>query len=103
MSRSRCVRLIVSACVVTLCAVLVRADSSAAGSIPENQGAIARTALTAVGQYTGEWFPWARSVVLAATGRLIGFDYRTGYLQAGGGEVTVQDARNSDAIHSATD
>ncbi len=93
--------LTLSAVLLAFCAVSSRTDATAAS--PENYGAIARTALAAVGQYSGQCFPWARSIVLAATGRTIGFDYRAGYLQAGAVEVSVEDARDGDVIQIAND
>ena len=64
----------------------------------QNYGAIARTALAALDQQRGECLPWVRSVIQAATGRTIGADYNTGYLQAGAIEVPLINARDGDII-----
>lgn len=68
---------------------------------PLAYGPISRTALAALDQKRGECFPWVRTVVQAATGRLIGADYNTGYLQAGATEVPLLGARDGDIIQIA--
>ena len=70
---------------------------------PPGSTALTRLAMTAIGQQQGECFPWVRRVVQAATGIVLGNDYRLGYLQAGAVEVTPQTARNGDIIQIAND
>lgn len=65
---------------------------------PQNYGAIVRTALASVNQQRGECFPWVKSVVQAAIGKAIGYDYNLGYLQAGATEVPLLSARDGDII-----
>src|SRR5436309_14482333 len=67
----------------------------------QSYGVIVRTALTSVGQPRGECFPWMKSVVSAALGRTIGYDYNLGYLQAGAIEVPVASAHDGDIIQIA--
>ena len=67
------------------------------------QSAVTRWAMAAVGQQQGECFPWMRRIVQAATGIVLGNDYRLGYLQAGAVEVSPQAARSGDIIQIAKD
>lgn len=69
--------------------------------VAANYGVIVRTAIAALNQQRGECFPWVRSVVQAAVGRTIGFDYNLGYLQAGAVEVPIASARDGDVIQIA--
>lgn len=64
---------------------------------------IAAAAMKYVGQWGGECWPWMRAVVLEATGKTIGFDYREGFWEAGAVEVSEADARQGDIIQFALD
>lgn len=77
--------------------------ASAADLVPSTYGLIANRALAALTQNGGECFPWVRQVVYEATGRLIGVDYRLGYLQAGAIEVPLAEARNGDVLQLIND
>ena len=83
--------------------------SLAAGSMDASAGTstsydpIARTALSYEGTYQGECWPFVRRVVLEATGKAIGFDYRLGFFEAGATEVSAADARSGDIIQIAND
>lgn len=65
--------------------------------------ALTRLAMTALRTQQGECFPWMRRVVQAATGIVVGTDYRLGYLNAGLTEVPLAQARNGDIIQVAND
>jgi LysM repeat protein len=68
-----------------------------------NYNALTRLAMTVIGEQQGECFPWVKRVVQAATGIVIGRDYRLGYLDAGLVEVPAAQARNGDIIQIAND
>jgi len=68
-----------------------------------NYNALTRLAMTVIGEQQGECFPWVKRVVQAATGIVIGRDYRLGYLEAGLVEVPAAQARNGDIIQIAND
>ncbi len=72
-------------------------------TVASAQSAVTRWAMAAVGQQQGECFPWMRRIVQAATGIILGNDYRLGYLQAGAVEVSPQAARSGDIIQIAKD
>lgn len=92
--------LVLALFIVTSRSTVSAADLPTAGS---GQPAIIRWALAAVGQQQGECFPWMRRVVQAATGRMVGHDYRLAYLQAGAIDVPSQTARSGDVIQIAKD
>ncbi|MCC6236861.1 MAG: SH3 domain-containing protein [Dehalococcoidia bacterium] len=60
-------------------------------------------AVQALGTYEGECFPWVRRVVQGATGRQMGFGYRTGYLEAGAIEVPLDAAKPGDILQLIDD
>jgi len=97
-----CVRLLALPLIVgALSLSIARADVAHAETSTlntQNYGVIARTALTMLNQNRGQCFPWVRSVVQTALGRVMGNDYHQGYLQAGGIEVPLLSARNGDII-----
>ena len=64
---------------------------------------VAATALKYDGTYQGECWPFVLRVVLEATGRQIGFDYRQGFFDAGAVEVSLAEARSGDIIQIADD
>jgi len=64
---------------------------------------VAATALKYDGTYQGECWPFVLRVVLEATGRQIGFDYRQGFFEAGAVEVSLAEARSGDIIQIADD
>lgn len=64
---------------------------------------VLNVAIQAVGTYEGECFPWVRRVIATATGRQMGFGYRTGYLEAGAVEVPLEAARAGDVIQLIDD
>ena len=66
-------------------------------------GPIASRALQDLHTWVGQCFPWVRLVVQAATGRTMGFGYRSGYLQAGAIEIAAADARDGDVIQLIDD
>ena len=86
--------------ILALSLALARPAPASAATIPNPQdyGVIVRTALAHVDQYGGQCFPWVRSIVQAAIGRTIGFDYNLGYLEAGAVEVPLGSARDGDVI-----
>lgn len=86
--------------VVAVLSVTVAARSAAAAS-PSSP--IAQTALKYDGTWQGECWDWVHKVVLEATGRTIGFDYRDGFFEAGAVEVSAADARAGDIIQIARD
>ncbi len=89
--------------VIALCAPASWAVAHAVDDVPAGYTALTRLAMTVVGQQQGECFPWMRRVVQAATGIVVGNDYRLGYLQVGAVEVSPQAARNGDIIQIAND
>jgi hypothetical protein len=64
---------------------------------------VASTALKYDGAYQGDCWPFVQRVVLEATGRQIGFDYRLGFFEAGAIEVSLAEARSGDIIQIAND
>ncbi len=64
---------------------------------------VLNVAVQALGTYEGECFPWVRRVVQAATGRAMGFGYRTGYLEAGAIEVPLDVAKPGDILQLIDD
>lgn len=64
----------------------------------EHENPIVATALPYNGTYQGECWIWVKKVVLEATGRQMGYDYRAGFFEAGAVEVSPEDARPGDII-----
>jgi hypothetical protein len=61
------------------------------------------TALQYEGTYQGECWAFVRKVVLEATGRQMGFDYREGFFEAGAVEVSLENAGPGDVVQIARD
>lgn len=74
----------------------------AAANADEN-GPIARVALSQLDTWGGQCWTWMQQVVFQATGRKIGYDYRQGFFEAGAYEVSAEEARNGDIIQVAKD
>lgn len=68
-----------------------------------SESAIAQRALLDLGTYQGDCWPWVRQVVLEATGKTMGFGYRSGFFEGGAIEVTAAEARAGDIIQIADD
>jgi hypothetical protein len=90
------------AVVATLAAVPATPSAAADTSSP-SYGSIATTGVAYVGTYQGQCWTFVKKVVAEATGRVIGFDYRQGFFEAGAVEVTPEEARNGDVIQVADD
>jgi hypothetical protein len=74
------------------------AEPSTAGVHP-----IVELALKDVGSYQGQCWPWVKRIVEQATGNVMGFDYRQGFLDAGAAEVSISEAQPGDVIQIARD
>lgn len=74
-----------------------------AADIPPAGTSILARAMSDVGSFQGECFPWVRRVVSATTGRLIGWGYREGYLAAGATEVALDQVQAGDVIQVVAD
>jgi hypothetical protein len=70
---------------------------------PPKYDIIALTALKYVDLVEGQCWQFMKNVVLEATGREIGFDYREGFFEAGAEEVDVEHATSGDIIQVARD
>lgn len=90
---------------VAFVAVLALRATPAAAAPPPAPGydVVAETALKYEGTYGGDCWPFVQKVVLEATGRQMGFDYREGFLDAGAVEVSVAQARSGDMIQVVND
>jgi uncharacterized protein YgiM (DUF1202 family) len=86
--------------VVAVLSVTVAASPVAAAP---STNAIAETAVSYDGTGQGECWIFIRKVVLEATGRTIGFDYRDGFFEAGAVEVSAKEAQPGDIIQIARD
>lgn len=64
---------------------------------------VAATAIKYEGTYQGDCWPFVLRVVLEATGRQIGFDYRQGFFDAGAVEVKLDEAQGGDIIQIVND
>lgn len=64
---------------------------------------IADEALKDLGTWQGQCFTWVKDVVERATGRVMGWGYRDGYLQAGAAEVPLSEAVRGDIIQLVND
>lgn len=90
------------AAVVAVLALAV--PGMAAADSPSSQPSpIAATALKYDGTYQGQCWEFVKKVVLEATGKSIGFDYRQGFLDAGAVEVPAGQAASGDIIQIAND
>ncbi len=99
----RALALVASVALVALSLIGSAPRPASAADLPSSYGLIANRALAALTQKGGECFPWVRQVVYEATGRMIGVDYRLGYLQAGAVEIPIAEARNGDVIQLIND
>lgn len=89
---------------VAVGAGLGRPDAEVAPALEVPLGSSVLTlAVQSLGTFQGECFPWVRSVVKRATGRLMGYSYRAGYLDAGAIEVPLESARGGDVIQLISD
>lgn len=88
---------------VAVLAFSLAAAPARAEALPQPMNPIAATALSYDGTYQGECWIFVKMVVKEATGRNMGFDYRQGYFDAGGVEVTVANAQAGDIIQIASD
>lgn len=70
---------------------------------PAPSNPIAAKALTYDGSWQGECWQFVKKVVREATGNEMGFDYRQGFFDAGGVEVTVANAQPGDIIQIVDD
>ena len=84
--------------VLTAGAAVHRAAAAPAATNP-----IVSVAESYEGTWQGECWIFAKKVVLEATGRQMGFDYRQGYFDAGAVEVTAAEAQPGDIIQIADD
>jgi hypothetical protein len=91
---------ILVAVVAVLSAFTVAKPADAA---PPPSNPIATRALADLGTWQGECWLWMKKVVFEATGKTIGYDYRAGYLEAGGVEVSLSEAGAGDIIQIADD
>ena len=80
-----------------------RADAATTVNGPSAAAALTSTALASLGKFEGECFPFVQRVVKSVLGKSIGADYRLGYLQAGGVEVTLAAAQAGDIIQLIDD
>ena len=104
MSRSRHRLFLLAFSLLLVAGASVGSEARAAGPTSVTGGdPITRVALSQLGQYGGECYTWVRSVVRAATGRTIGFDYRAGYFEAGATEVPSSEAVPGDVIQIVND
>jgi hypothetical protein len=87
--------------VVAVLPFLLGGNAADAAPLPLNP--IARAALAYDGTWQGECWGWVHKVVLEATGRTIGFDYRQGFFEAGAVEVAINEAQPGDIIQLARD
>lgn len=74
-----------------------------ADAAPPPSNPVADRALADLGTWQGECWLWMKKIVLEATGKSIGFDYRAGYLEAGAVEVSLSEATTGDIIQIADD
>jgi hypothetical protein len=93
-----------AAILVAVVAVLFAtlAGSPAKAATPPSNPILDR-ALLDLGSYQGECWTWMKEVVLEATGRTVGFDYRDGFLEAGAVEVSLLAAGPGDIIQIVDD
>jgi len=77
--------------------------SPAKAAPPSSTSPIAERAILDLGTWQGECWLWMKEVVLDATGKTVGFDYRQGFFEAGGVEVSLGEAGPGDIIQIAMD
>jgi uncharacterized protein YraI len=95
-------RLALVGILLAIVAILAAPGGAVAASTPTTDP-IAVRALRDDGTYQGECWMWIQKVVLEATGRQMGFDYRAGFFDAGAIEVTLAEARAGDIVQVARD
>lgn len=98
----RAVRLLSLGALLTLLAVATLASDGQARA-QSYDSPIAQRALRDVGTYQGDCWPWVRKVVQDATGKTMGFGYRSGYFQGGAVEVSMAEARAGDVLQISDD
>lgn len=91
------------AAILVACVAAVSLLSSPTPSYAAPTHPIAVRALEDLGSWQGECFIWMKKVVYEATGKQVGFGYRDGYLEAGGIEVSISEAREGDIIQIVSD
>src|SRR5690348_7796343 len=97
-------RLALAAILVAIVAALsMSARPHTVEAAPAAQNPIVTTALSYDGTYQGECWVFVKKVVLEATGRQMGFDYRQGFFDAGAVEVSTAAAQPGDIIQIADD
>ncbi len=93
-----------AAILVAVVAVLSAMTSAQpADAAPSPASPVASRAVLDLGSWQGECWTWMKKVVLEATGKTIGFDYRAGYLEAGAIEVSLLQATAGDIVQVADD
>ncbi|MBI2765299.1 MAG: hypothetical protein HYX53_05215 [Chloroflexi bacterium] len=95
-------RLALVGILLAIVAILAAPGGAVASSTPTTDP-IAIRALRDEGTYQGECWTWVQRVVLEATGRQMGFDYRMGFFDAGAIEVPLSEARAGDIVQIALD
>ena len=101
--RPRLIALVATLAVTLL--IMARPTGHAAADSPSlNPNAnVATVALKYDGTYQGECWGFVKRVVLEATGRQMGFDYRQGFFAGGAIEVSMADAQVGDVLQFADD
>jgi hypothetical protein len=94
-------RVILAAAALPLLLLVLSANPNSAKA--QTGSSIADTALQYVGTHGGQCWTFMQQVVLEATGRRVGYDYRQGYFQAGAVEVPASEATTGDIIQIAAD
>ncbi len=94
-----------AAILVAVVAALVFSVATPAGVSAQNPptNPIAATALSYNGTWQGQCWQFMKKVVLEATGKEVGFDYRQGYFDAGANEVSVTAAQPGDIVQLVRD
>jgi hypothetical protein len=96
-------RLALATIVLSLVALFAVVAPAARPAQAQTYDGIADVALKYEGTHGGQCWIFVQQVVLEATGRKMGFDYRQGFFDAGAIEVSVQDARAGDIIQIIDD
>ena len=96
-------RLAIAGVLIAFLAVIAVERVRTADAATQEYTGIAAVALQYEGTYQGQCWPWVQRVVLEATGRQMGYDYRLGFFEAGAFEVSVDEARAGDVIQIADD
>ncbi|HEY4670169.1 MAG TPA: hypothetical protein VIH05_10380 [Tepidiformaceae bacterium] len=96
-------RLTLAGAVVALLMVVGVGTALPEAQASNRESPIVQVALPYNGTYQGECWIWVKKVVLEATGRQMGYDYREGFFEAGAVEVSAEDARPGDIIQLISD